>query len=155
MTEQVEVRAPLASPGHRLGAIAVDSGLYVVTFGIGWMIWNFISWGSGQTPGKTLLKIRVLNEPTTTPATWGQMLIRQALIPITLQVPFLVAYVVFITKIINSEISAPGLFGLIACVALYFALWVIDVIWIFGPTHRRLVDYLSGTIVVNEAGARS
>jgi len=153
MSEATEVRAPLASPGHRLGAVAVDAGLNLVTFGIGWIIWSLVSWGNGQTPGKNLLKIRVLNEPTGKPATWGQMFIRQALIPMTISIPYLIAYGVFMTKIINSDPSTSGLFALIACVGVYFALWIVDVVWIFGPTHRRLIDYWSGTVVVNEAGA--
>jgi len=71
----------------------------------------------------------------------------------TISIPYLIAYGVFMTKIINSDPSTSGLFALIACVGVYFALWIVDVVWIFGPTHRRLIDYWSGTVVVNEAGA--
>ena len=146
MTEQQIEVAPLASQQHRLAAVAVDSGLLIVTFGIGWFIWALILWGKGQTPGKNLLKIRVLNEPTGTPATWGQMLIRQLLIGWALAAPYYIAYI-FITV----KPNIPGLFGFIGCLLLLLALSIVDIVWAFGSTRRRLVDYWAGTIVVNEA----
>ena len=151
MIEELETRAPLASPGHRLGAIAVDAGLNIVTFGIGWLIWSLITWGKGQTPGKNLLKIRVLNEPTGKPATWGQMFIRQTLLPLTAAIPYAIAYGVFMTQVMNTDPSWQSVLALLACIAMYLALWIVDIVWIFGATQRRLVDYCSGTIVVNEA----
>ena len=45
---------------RRLGAIALDSLIYFFTLGIGWTIWAFIVRGKGQTPGKKILKLRVL-----------------------------------------------------------------------------------------------
>ena len=50
-----------ASFQRRLGAIALDSRIYFFTLGIGWTIWTFIVRGKGQTPGKKILKLRVLN----------------------------------------------------------------------------------------------
>ena len=62
----------LASFQHRLGALALDAVLFMVTFGIGWVIWSLIVWGEGQTPAKKILKIRVYAADTQRPATWGQ-----------------------------------------------------------------------------------
>ena len=146
MTEDIAEQFPLATPAHRLGAVAVDIGLILATSFIGWGIWSLIIWGKGQTPGKNLLKIRVLNEPTGNPASWGQMLIRQVLIGWALAAPYLLAYSFFVTNL-----NKPGLFALVACILLYISVLILDVVWIFGPTHRRLIDYWSGTIVVNEA----
>ena len=53
-----------ASFQHRLGAIALDSVLSVLTLGIGWLIWSFIVWGDGQTPAKKILKLRTRNAET-------------------------------------------------------------------------------------------
>jgi uncharacterized RDD family membrane protein YckC len=143
----IEVDVPvLATPQHRLGAVAVDIGLIFATSFIGWGIWSLIVWGKGQTPGKQLLKVRVLNEPTGKPATWGQMLIRQVLIGWVLAAPYTFAYGFYA---INLNQSA--LFGLVACILLLIAFYVLDVVWVFGPKHRRVIDYWSGTIVVNEA----
>ena len=146
--------APLASPGHRFGAIAVDLGLHLVTFGIGWFIWNLIAWSKGQTPGKYLLKIRVLNEPSGAPATWGQMLIRQALLPIAMSIPYLVAYAFYLDKLVTGYPNVVGIIALILCFLLYCAILVTDFVWIFLPSHRRLIDFWSGTVVVNEAGLK-
>lgn len=143
---QVDVPV-LATPQHRLGAVAVDIGLIFATSFIGWGIWSLIVWGKGQTPGKQLLKVRVLNEPTGKPATWGQMLIRQVLIGWALAVPYLVAYGFYLVNL-----NQAAWFGFFACLLLLLALYLVDIVWIFGPNHRRLVDYWSGTIVVNEAG---
>jgi uncharacterized RDD family membrane protein YckC len=136
----------LATPQHRLGAIAVDAGLMFVTSFIGWGIWSLIVWGKGQTPGKQLLRVRVLNEPTGKPATWGQMLVRQVLIGWAIAAPYTVASWFYI---FNRNQSA--LFGLVACILLVIAIAIVEIVWIFGPTQRRLTDYWSGTIVVNEA----
>lgn len=146
MTEEKIDSPILASPQHRLGAIAVDAGLMLVTSFIGWGIWSLIVWSKGQTPGKQLLKVRVLNEPTGKPATWGQMFIRQVLIGWAFALPYYVAYGFYV---INYNQAA--LFGLVACVLLLIALYIVDIVWVFGPTHRRLIDYWAGTIVVNEA----
>ena len=143
----VEVNVPvLATPQHRLGAVAVDSGLIFATSFIGWGIWSLIVWGKGQTPGKQLLKVRVLNEPTGKPATWGQMLIRQLLIGWALSAPYTFAYGFYV---INFNQAA--LFGLIGCIVLLIAIYVLVTVWVFCPTHRSLIDYWAGTIVVNEA----
>jgi uncharacterized RDD family membrane protein YckC len=149
MTQHIDSRAPLASPAHRLGANAVDAGLMLVTLFIGWAIWSLVMWGSGQTPGKSILKIRVLNEPTGTPATWGQMLIRQLLIGWTIGVPYLVAYVIYM---INP--NTISLVAYVLSIILYYCFFIVDIVWVFGPTRRRLIDYFAGTIVVNEAGVR-
>lgn len=136
----------LATPQHRLGAVAVDIGLIFATSFIGWGIWSLIVWGRGQTPGKQLLKVRVLNEPTGKPATWGQMLIRQILIGWALAAPYTIA---FLFNYLN--FSQAAFIGISACLILLIALHIVDIVWVFGPTHRRLIDYWAGTIVVNEA----
>ena len=153
MSQSQNEVAPLASQEHRLAAAAVDGGLIAATCIIGWIVWTLILWSKGQTPGKYLLKIRVLNEPTGTPATWGQMFIRQHLIGWALATPYLIAYLLSIFYPNTS-----GWFGLIVGSLLSLAIWlllaaigIVDIVWAFGPTRRRLVDYWAGTIVVNEA----
>ena len=150
--QQIEV-APLASQQHRLAATAVDGGLFWATCFIGWIVWTLILWSKGQTPGKYLLKIRVLNEPTGTPATWGQMAIRQQLIGLALAAPYLIAYLLSIFYP-NTSGWFGILVGYLVTLAIYFlflAVYIVDVVWAFGPTRKRLVDYWAGTIVVNEA----
>ena len=146
MSQQQNEVAPLASQQHRLAAAAVDSGLLIATCYIGWIVWALILWGKGQTPGKNLLKIRVLNEPTGTPATWGQMAIRQTLIGSAVAAPYYIAYL-----LLFAGQNIPVLLGYIGTLLLLLAFFIVDIVWIFGPTRRRLFDYWAGTIVVNEA----
>jgi uncharacterized RDD family membrane protein YckC len=141
----------LATPQHRLGAAAVDAGLYIVTLGIGWAIWNLIMWGRGQTPGKQLLKIRVYGEVKNSPANWGHMLVRQSLLPGTLTLFLNIPSLIFYIGNSQYEFSAISSIAMLLLVAAYIAIVIIDIVWIFGPQRRRLLDYLAKTYVVNEA----
>ena len=141
----------LATPGHRIGATAVDGGLMVVTVGIGWVIWNLITWNNGQTPGKSLLKIRVFNEPTGSPATWGQMCIRQFLIGNAISIPCAIAYAVYMSRNSYNVTWSMGLLFIIICYMLQITILIIDFVWFLSGSHRRIIDYWSGTVVVNEA----
>lgn len=141
----------LATPQHRLGAAAVDAGLYIVTLGIGWAIWTLIVWGRGQTPGKQLVKIRVYGEVKNSPANWGHMLVRQSLIPAALTLSLNIPSLIFIIGNSQYEFSAISSIAMLLLVMAYLAIVIIDIVWIFGPTRRRLLDYLAKTYVVNEA----
>ena len=117
-----------ASFQHRLGAYALDSALYVLTLGIGWLIWSFIVWGEGQTPAKKILKIRVRNAETGAVATWGHMAVRELLVPLTV-------------------LAASGLTSGIAAVA-----WItIEIVFYFTKNNRTLRDLWVKTAVINEA----
>jgi uncharacterized RDD family membrane protein YckC len=76
--ESVEVVQQLASPQARLGAYLVDIGLGIVTLIIGWLIWSFFTWQTGQTPAKRLMKQVVVDAKTGEPFTWTRMLLREA-----------------------------------------------------------------------------
>ena len=69
--------AQLTNPGKRLGQYALDWLLGIVTLGIGYLIWSFIIWGRGQTPGMQVLHIRVVNKEDLTVSGWGTMAMRQ------------------------------------------------------------------------------
>ena len=140
----------LATPGHRIAAIAVDMGLSIVTFNIGWFIWSLIVMAQGQTPGKQLLKVRVLSENSKEPATWGHMAIRQFLIPMASGLFFLVPYYLLISRDFSGA-TPLNLALFLMCFAVYLAIWIIDLIWLFTRSNRRLIDYWAKTIVVNEA----
>ena len=63
----------VASPWVRLGSCFLESLLVVVTLFIGWVIWAATTAGSGQTPAKRLLKLRVIRADSLTPAGMGKM----------------------------------------------------------------------------------
>ncbi len=141
----------LASPGHRIGAIAVDWGLQIVTLGIGHFIWNLIVMAQGQSPGKQLLKVRVISESSNKSATWGHMAIRNFLIPLAMIMPFLIPYYVWVFKGFTSNVS--GIVLMAICLLLYIAIVIVDFVWLFGVKHKRLIDYWAKTYVVNEANS--
>ena len=117
-----------ASFQHRLGAYALDIVISALTFGIGWLVWSFIVWGDGQTPGKKILKIRVRNFDTGAVATWGHMAVRELLVPLAVAI-------------------AVGLTSGLAAVA-----WVVlEIVFYYTKNNRTLRDYWVKTAVLNEA----
>ena len=144
-----EYQFPKATVQHRLGGKAVDLAMYTVTFGIGWLIWSLIVWGQGQTPGKQILKMRVYDKTTSKPAKWGQMAIREFLLPLSIGMAILPFVVVFtaITPDQNTQILAIGLVYIAG-----IAVQLVDAFWILKGTERnRLVDKFAKTDVLNEA----
>ncbi len=123
----------LATPQHRLAAVAVDAGLYIVTLGIGWSIWALIMWAKGQTPGKQLLKIRVYGEVKNQPANWGHMLVRQSLIPGALTFSLYIPYLIFVFGAGDYSFNVTSGIAMLLLVAAYVAIVIIDIVWIFGP----------------------
>jgi uncharacterized RDD family membrane protein YckC len=142
---------PRATPGHRIAAVAVDAGLYIVTLGIGWAIWNLVMWSKGQTPGKNLLKIRVLNESNGRPASWGQMCIRQALIGAATSFAWYLSYMVLIVRQPADGARIAITVVLVISSLITIAVGILDFVWLFGPKNKRLIDYWVKTYVVNEA----
>ena len=65
----------LASQGRRLAGAVLDGAIFVLTLGIGWVIWYLIAARHGQSPAKRLLGMRVIREDGAA-ATLGWMLIR-------------------------------------------------------------------------------
>ena len=125
----------LASFQHRLGALALDIALYIVTFNIGWIIWSLVLWGQGQTPGKKILKIRVYAADTQRPATWHHMAVREFLLLLAIGIA---------ASVLNLFTVVVGTIGVIAW-------YVMEIVWYFTKGQRTLRDTLVKTLVVNEA----
>ncbi len=118
------VQAPLAAPVSRLGALLLDGVLAVVTLFIGWAIWSLVVWGRGTTPGKSLMRQRVVDAKTGQTATWGHMAVRQLLVG-----------------------------GLLAGVLNSFTFTIysiVDACMVFTDGHRRLTDRIAQTLVVQD-----
>jgi uncharacterized RDD family membrane protein YckC len=132
---------PKASLKHRLGQLFLEYGLFIVTLGVGYIVWFFVSLSRGQTPGKQVLKLRVYDSTTGSPARWGHMFIREiglyvALGLITLA-PALLLY--------------PGDY-LTPFDVVYWGVTLADILWIFKSGNRqRLVDVICKTDVLSEA----
>ena len=100
-TVQKDSAAELASPGARLGSHLLEALLAIFTLGIGWLIWSFVIWGQGTTPGHKILKQYIVNEKTGKDFTWGQMFVREFLIK-GLLVPLLSAFSFGIVYLVDS-----------------------------------------------------
>ena len=68
----------LASKGKRFGGLLLDAVLMVVTLFIGWLIWWIILWKQGQSPAKSILKMRVYKLSEGRAANVSEMAIREA-----------------------------------------------------------------------------
>jgi uncharacterized RDD family membrane protein YckC len=86
----------LASVGRRIGAYFLSIPLFIVTLGIGYVIWGVVVWGNGQTPAYSVLGMRCWRLETGRVAGWGWMALREIvgrfiegiLGPITLVISF-------------------------------------------------------------------
>ena len=120
MEEQME--SQLASPQARLGAYLLDIGLAIVTLFIGWLIWSFFTWQTGQTPAKRILKQVVVSSKNGAPFTWTQMLLREAVV----------------------KAAAGG----IASSASNGITWVIDSLFVFRDDRRTVHDMIVNSKVI-------
>ena len=71
----------LASIARRLAARVLDTVIIVCTLYIGWLIWSFMVYGRGQSPGKQLVGIYAA--PVDDPErrlSWGSMFLREFVI---------------------------------------------------------------------------
>ncbi|MSV59007.1 MAG: hypothetical protein F2891_00245 [Actinobacteria bacterium] len=106
--------------GVRFGALLLDSLLFVVTCGIGWLIWSIVLWQQSTSPAKKMLKLKIVDFNTGAPATMTQMLLREGL-----------------GKIVLGTIT--GITGLISAVLILVV-----------PGRQGVWDYIAKTTVVRE-----
>lgn len=53
-------RQPAASLGKRIEALALAPLLFVLTLGVGWLVWSVLEWRKGRTPSYRLVGLRVV-----------------------------------------------------------------------------------------------
>ena len=111
----------IASVGSRLGAYLLNSLLLLVTFGIGWLIWAAIIAGKGQTPGKQLLKLRVVDATTARPIGFGRMFFMRGLVA-----------------------------GFVASFAIPFTIGILLFMPFWDKRNQTIWDKVSGTLVVSD-----
>ena len=107
--------------GVRLGALALDSLLFVVTCGIGWLVWSIVLWQQATSPAKKMLGLRIVDLNTGAPATMQQMVLRE-----------------LVGKIVLGSVTS-GVTHLVSAVLVLVT-----------PTRQGVWDYLSKTTVVRE-----
>ena len=151
-----------ATPQHRLGGLALDVALLISTCYIGWIIWSLVIWGQGLTPGKQILKMRVVSSITGQTASWGHMAIRQFLIPMAMSLPFSFLQLAFDPYWADSnywadpsyyEFSLISSLGILFIGLLALGVTLLDAFWIFkGGNNRRVTDLWAKTDVLNTSG---
>lgn len=110
----------LASVGRRIGAYFLAIPLFIVTLGIGYIIWGLILWGRGTSPALSVLGMRVWRPAENRPATWGVMALRD-----------------IIGRIVDGILSfVTGLISFILFVST--------------KEHRALHDMVAGTVVLHD-----
>ena len=106
--------------GVRFGALLLDSLLFVVTCGLGWLIWSIILWQQSTSPAKKMLNLKIVDINTGAPASMVQMLLREGL-----------------GKIVLSAIT--GIVGIVSAILILVV-----------PSRQGVWDYISKTTVVRE-----
>jgi uncharacterized RDD family membrane protein YckC len=115
----------LASPGLRLGQYLLEIVLFIVTLGIGYIVWALVAWSSGRTPGMICLGIHVVDAQTARRSTWGQMFVRQ-----------------FLVQGLLIGVVGEFTFGI---------LFLVAALMIFTEGYRTLWDRIAKTYVVHNA----
>ena len=112
----------LASPAVRLGSYLLEALFTVITLGIGWLIWSFIVWGKGTTPGHQIVNLYIVNEKTGETFSWGQMFVRE-----------------FLVK---------GLLIPLLSVVTFGIMFLVDSLMVVRDDRKTLHDRICGSIVV-------
>ena len=107
--------------GTRVWATILDGLLFIVTCGIGWLIWSIVVWQQSTSPAKKMLKLKIVDLNTGAPASMVQMLLREVL-----------------GKIVLSTVTS-GLTTLVGAVLILVV-----------PSRQGVWDYISKTTVVRE-----
>jgi uncharacterized RDD family membrane protein YckC len=115
----------VSSVGKRFGAYLLEILLVIVTLIIGWLIWSLVVWGKSTSPGKQLLKMKVVKKDSGLRASWGTMALRE-----------LVGKWLIVSIVIGS------ICGIAALVLDFMLLWDKD--------RQQLWDKIAGTIVVDD-----
>jgi hypothetical protein len=68
-----------SSFGRRLEAFAVGLLLFVVTLGIGWLVWSVVEWPNGRTPSYRILGLRVVRRSDEKVIGLGRSLVRSGI----------------------------------------------------------------------------
>jgi len=130
----------LASPVQRIGAYLLEACLVGVTMWIGYIVWSAFIYGRGQTPGKQLLNLRVIDISQKHCPSWGTMAGREWLMK------------VWFVGLIGSllEVAAEPPAGLYLMFLFVIVLWMLaNTVMLFrAERHQTAWDKLIGTVVI-------
>ena len=110
----------LASVGRRIGAYFLAIPLFIVTLGIGYIIWGVIVWAGGQTPALQVLGMRCWRPETNRVAGWWWMALREIV-----------------------GVFIEGILGFITLIISF-------ILMVVGRERKSIHDYIAGTVVLND-----
>jgi hypothetical protein len=113
----------MVSRAGRLGAALLDNLLFVVTLGIGWLIWSFAVYGRGQTPARQLLGHVAVDATTGQPLGWGRTALR--------------------------ELVLKGIVGYLATTFTCYVYFLVDSLMIFNDRRQTLHDMMASSVIVH------
>ena len=113
----------LVSRGGLLGAALLDNLLFLVTLGIGWLIWSLAVYDRGQTPARQLLGHVAVDSTTGQPLSWGRTALR--------------------------ELVLKGLVGYFATTFTCYAYFLVDSLMIFNDRRQTLHDMMASSLIVH------
>ena len=131
---------PLASPGQRIGAYLLEAALVCMTMWVGYLVWSAFVYGRGQTPGKQLLKLRVIDISQKRCPSWGTMAGREWLMKVW--------FVGLIASFLEVTAEPPA--GLSLMFLFVIVLWLLaNTVMLFrAERHQTAWDKLVGTVVI-------
>jgi uncharacterized RDD family membrane protein YckC len=110
----------LATVGRRIGAFFLSIPLWIVTLGIGYVIWGLIVWGRGQTPALQVLGMRCWRPETGRVPGWWWMALR--------------------------EIVGRFVEGILSFITLLLSF----ILMLSSKDHKSLHDLIAGTVVLRD-----
>jgi len=142
-TQPEPFRVPLgahqpATPGYQLRSLAYEIVLMVITLGIGGLIWSWVAAFSGQTPASKFRDEVLVNVRSSQLAAPWRIIVRQTLLFASIVYVVLGAIVGF-----GILIDVGGYWIATAVIpAVLLSLMLLDVLLIFSPLRRRLIDWV-------------
>jgi uncharacterized RDD family membrane protein YckC len=90
----------LASRGRRIGAFFLSVVLYIVTLGIGYLIWGLVVWSKGTSPALQVLGMKCYHVQGQRVAGWGRMALRNIVGNIVDEIAIfgIISFVLFLTN---------------------------------------------------------
>jgi uncharacterized RDD family membrane protein YckC len=110
----------LASVGRRIGAFFLSIGLWIITLGIGYIVWGLIVWANGQTPALQALGMRCWRPETSSVAGWWWMALRE-----------------IAGRFVES------ILGLVSQIVSF-------ILMVVGKERKALHDWVAGTVVLHD-----
>ena len=93
----------LAGVGRRIGAYFLAIPLFIVTLGIGYLVWGLILWSRGQTPTCQVLDMRIWRPETGRVAGWWWMALREVVGRLIVESVTLIGLVSFILFLATNQ----------------------------------------------------